>query len=201
MINRHDKWFHSLFLKVFVGGGGGLNNVNTLCVPSKLVWMDSKRLQVQRNGGSGSHWSAVQGLLAVTLKIAAQFFCTTIHSMVMHHHAKFGHKRLSGSENDLDKAADTDYSSMWRPPPPPPPILKGGGQSLDVRFRFDFIIWFCSEPDSNYIQWFSLRRMLKGPDFFQFQIFFAFQYFLLYYTYVVSIHQYFKIHQNAIERN
>ena len=42
MINRHDKRFHSLFLKVSVVGGGGLNlrNVNTLCVPSKLAWMD-----------------------------------------------------------------------------------------------------------------------------------------------------------------
>ena len=85
----------------------------------------------------------------MTLKIAAQFFCTTIHSMVMHHHAKFGHKRLSGSEDDLlDKAADTDgcdYSSMCPPPPPPPPNFEGGGgggQSL--MYVLDFIILFGS---------------------------------------------------------
>ena len=53
----------SQFVRKVVGGGGlNLRNVNTLCVPSKLVWMDGKRLQVQRNRGNGSHWSAVQGL-------------------------------------------------------------------------------------------------------------------------------------------
>ena len=35
--------------------------------------------------------------MTLTLKTAKQFFCMTLHLMIIHHHTKFSYERLSGS--------------------------------------------------------------------------------------------------------
>ena len=66
-------------------------------VPSIQVWLQTD--QMLRRYIRNSHILIILALVGTftTLKIANQFFCKTLRLMIIHHHTKFGYKRLSGS--------------------------------------------------------------------------------------------------------
>ena len=66
-----------------------------------------------------------------TATLANQFFCITLQLTIVHHHTKFGYKRLSGSEVSFstkpgDMYSGSGHTDMGIPVYPTPPTLLWG---------------------------------------------------------------------------
>ena len=92
-------------------------------IPSTQVWLQA--LQKYRRYSKNSHILNIKAIaVTLTLKTAKQFFCMTLHLMIIHTIQSFGYRRWSSSGHALqtksrrmDRWTDTWTQWFWYNPP------------------------------------------------------------------------------------